>query len=152
MIQLADTQGESRTTQRDGALLNLAPCEWNGVFRTRRPNLDYNIENIPYITVREMDENVVRTVMQDPDESNVCSPQVDMVEAYCIGASLEALEVETGEADKHLIGFLDDWKFDEEGGSGRQRLYRGPLTARSLYRELKKTSKLPVLMPCNLAA
>lgn len=125
-------------TRRTDSLPSLTSCGWDEVFATRRPDLDYNLENKPYIGVRELDENVVRTFMQHPDESNVCSPQVDLVEAYCIGASLEALEADAGEASEPLVGFLDEREFDEGRGPGRQRPYRGPLTARNLYKELKK--------------
>ena len=151
-MQMANSRGEPRPAQRTNSLLNLTPCEWNREFATRRPDLDYSRENIPYITTRGLDENVVRTFMQDPDESDVCSPQTDMVEAYCVGASLEALRADKGEASEPLVAYLDEREFEEGGGPGRQRPYREPFTARNLYRELKKpVSFLSLSHICNFA-
>ncbi|KAH9210687.1 hypothetical protein DL95DRAFT_465582 [Leptodontidium sp. 2 PMI_412] len=136
-MQLANNRGP-KSTQSTSLFLNLTPSEWNPKFATRQPDLDYRMENKTYIETGGVDEDVVRTFMQDPDESDVCSPQADLVEAYCVGASLEALEAEEGEASELLVAYLDDREFIDGGGPGRQRPYRGRLTARDLFRELKK--------------
>jgi hypothetical protein len=121
--------------------LNPIPCEWDPEFATRR-DLDYSIENKPYIEARAElgieDESIVRAFMCGPDESDACVPQVDKVEAFCCGASLESLraEKEKGKASEPLVAWLDERSF--AGGEGNSRTYRGPLTARDLYKELKK--------------
>ena len=145
IIHMANSRGEQRSAQRTSLRLNLTPCEWNREFATRRPDLDYSRENIPYIVTQGLNENVVRTFMLDPDESDVCSPQADMVEAYCIGASLEALGADEGEANERFVAYLDEREFEEGGGPGRQRPYQGPLTAGKLYRELKKPVSFLIL-------
>ena len=38
------------------------------------------------------DESAVRAFMRGPDESDVCLPQADKVEAFCYGANLESLQ------------------------------------------------------------
>jgi hypothetical protein len=144
-MHTANSRGGQSSAQRTSLLLNLTPCEWNTEFATRRPDLDYSHENTPYIATQGVDENVVRTFMLDPDKSDVCSPQADMVEAYCVGASLEALEVDDGEANEQLVAYLDEREFEEGGGPGRQRRYREPLTAGKLYRELKKPVSFLIL-------
>jgi hypothetical protein len=117
-------------------MMNLIPREWKPEFATRRA-LDYSVENKPYIEEQAElgieDESVVRVFMRGPDESDVCLPQADKVEAFCFGASLESLQAETGKA---RVALLDERSF--AGEKGCSRTYRGPLTARDLYVELKK--------------
>ena len=83
-----------------GSVQSLSPfpvvhCPWNPEFTTRR-DLDYSTENEIHIEVRAAlgaeVKNVVRAFMLGPDESDVCLPQADKVEAFCFGASLESLE------------------------------------------------------------
>jgi hypothetical protein len=136
MMRLTKGQGGSESVRAASPSLNLIPCEWNPVFATRRSKIDYSIENKPYIETRGVDESVVRTFMQDSDESDVCLPQADKVEAYCFGANLESLAAGNGEASERFVAFLDERSFPARGG--RSRPYRGPLTACDLYRELKK--------------
>jgi hypothetical protein len=131
--------GGSESVQASNSSLNLIPCEWNPEFATRR-DLDYSIENKPYIEARAElgleDESIVRAFMCGPDESDVCLPQADKVEAFCFGASLEFLREEKRKVGEPFVAWLDERSF--KGGIGRSRTYRGPLTARDLYEELKK--------------
>ena len=130
---------QKRSVQASSPFLNLIACEWNPEFATRR-DLDYSIENKPDIEARvELgveDENVVRAFMRGHDESDVCLPQADKVEAFCFGANLESLRAEKGKVSEPLVAWLDERSF--AGGKCRSRTYRGPLTARNLYKELKK--------------
>jgi hypothetical protein len=80
--------GELESAQAASPFLNLMPCEWNPKFTTRR-DLDYSIENKPYIEARAElgvednaetraesgeEESVVQAFMRGPDESDVCLP------------------------------------------------------------------------------
>jgi hypothetical protein len=126
----------------------MSPIPWNPEFATRR-DLDYSIENKPYIEARAElgveEENVVRAFMRGPDESHVCVPQADKVEEFCFGASLESLRAEKGKASEPFVAWLDERSF--KGGKGRSRTYRRPLTARDLYKELKKPVRSVILTP-----
>jgi hypothetical protein len=126
----------------------VSPCGWNSDFAIRR-DLDYKTENTPYVELLAMlgsenpsdpgdDEGVVRTFMKAPDESDVCTPQADKVEAFCAGTSLQSLRTEKWKGNKPLpqVALLHERSFKE--GNGRSRTYRGPLTALGLYQELKK--------------
>jgi hypothetical protein len=141
--------GGSESVQAASPFLNLIPCEWNPKFATRR-DLDYSIENKPHIEARAElgagdnvetraepveEESVVRMFMLGPDESDVCLPQADKVEAFCFGANLESLRAEKGKVSEPCA-LLDERSF--AAGKGRSRTYRGPLTAGDLYKELKK--------------
>jgi hypothetical protein len=130
-------------------MMNLTPfCEWNREFATRR-DLNYGIENKPYIEARAElgveDESVVRAFMRGPDESGVCLPQANKVEAFCFGANLEFLREEKGKVSEPLITWLDERSF--AGEEGCSRAYRGPLAARDLDRELKKPVRCLILTP-----
>lgn len=118
-------------------MMSLIPCEWNPEFATRR-DLDYRIENKPHIETRAElgveEESVVRAFMRGPDDSHVCLPQADKIEAFCFGANLESLRTE--KVSEPLVAWLDERSF--AGEQGCSRTYRGPLTSRDLYRELKK--------------
>jgi hypothetical protein len=131
-------------------MMDLIPYEWNPEFATRR-DLDYSIENKPYIEARAElgveDESVVRAFMRGPDESDVCLPQADKVQAFCFGANLESLRAEKGEVSEPLVAWLDERSF--AGGEGCSRTYRGPLTARDLYKELKKPVRCLILTPIS---
>jgi hypothetical protein len=131
---------------------NLIFCRWDPAFSTRR-HLMYSIENKPHIEARAdlkaqhdvetgaelgKEESVIREFMRGPDESDVCLPKADKVEAFCFGANLEMLKSEKGEAGQALIAWLDDRSLTEGELKGRARTNHGPLTARDLYRELKK--------------
>jgi hypothetical protein len=130
---------QERSVQASSPFLGLIPREWNPEFATRR-DLDYSIENKPYIEARAElgieEENVVRAFMRGTDESHVCVPQADKVEEFCFGANLESLREEKGKVSEPFVAWLDERSF--EGGKGRSRTYRGPLTARDLYKELKR--------------
>jgi len=147
------------SVQAASPFLNLMPCEWNPKFATRR-DLDYSIENKPYVEARaEIDlednaetraepgeeESVVRVFMRGPDESDACLPQADKVEAFCFGANLESLRAKTEKVSEPLVACLDERSF--AAGERRSRTYRGPLTARSLYKELKKPVRYLILAP-----
>jgi hypothetical protein len=162
MVYLAKDKedgGESESAQAASPFLNPMPCEWNPKFMTRR-DLDYSTENKPYIEARAElgvednvetraelgeEESVVRTFMRGPDESDVCLPQADKVEAFCFGANLESLKVEAGKVSETPVAWLDERSFAT--GKGHSRTYRGPLTARDLYKELKKPVRYLILTP-----
>jgi hypothetical protein len=116
--------------------LNLTPREWNPIFTTRREDTQYADENKPWIEGLDLEDGVVRCFMKSYDESDACLPRVDKVEQYCFGATLEALEAEKGGINEPVIAWLDERSSD--GGRERARSYRGPLTARRLYQELKR--------------
>ena len=88
-------------------------------------------------------ENVVRAFMRGPDEPDVCVPQADKAEEFCFGANLESLRVEKGKVSESFVAWLDERS--SAGGEGRSRTYRGPLTARGLYKELKKPARSVIL-------
>lgn len=127
--------------------LNLTPPEWNPIFATRRGDVQYAIENEALIESRELeDDGVVRGFMKSFDESDACLPRADKVAQSCFGATLEALQAEKGEGEgERKVGEPIAW-LDERssaGGKEQARRYRGPLTARRLYQELKRpVSKL----------
>lgn len=126
--------GGSESVQAASSFLNLIHCEWNPKFATRR-DLDYSIENKPHIEARAElgaddnvetraepgeEESVVRTFMRGPDESDVCLPQADKVEAFCFGANLESLRAEKGKVSEPFVALLDERSF-----AGR-RFVQGP--------------------------
>jgi hypothetical protein len=131
-------------------LFIMSPGGWDSDFAIRRDDLDYDYEteNTPYVEWSALgpespsdpgdDEGVVRTFMKAPDESDVCTPQADKVEAFCAGTSLQSLRTEKWKGNKPLpqVALLDERSFKD--GAGRSRTYRGPLTAHGLYQELKK--------------
>jgi hypothetical protein len=125
-----------------------SPRGWGSDFATRR-DLDYETENTPYVELFAKlgpenpsdpgdDEGVVRTFMEGPDESGVCTPRADKLEAFCAGKSLQSLRTEKWKGNKPLpqVALLHERSFKD--GTGRSRTYRGPLTAPGLYQELKK--------------
>jgi hypothetical protein len=118
---------------------DLIPCEWNPEFARRR-DLNYSTENKPYVETRAElgveDESVIRAFMRGPDDSDACLPQADKVEAFCFGANLESLRAEKRKVDEPLVAWLDERNFAR--GKACSRTYRGPLTSRDLYTELKK--------------
>jgi len=114
---------------------NLAPAEWNSIFEARRDDVDYAIENKPLIAERDLEDGVVRCFMKSKEESDACLPRPEKVEAYCRGATLDALQEE-----KVDVGGPNAW-LDERssaGGKEQARGYRGLLTPRSLYHELRR--------------
>jgi hypothetical protein len=116
--------------------LSLSRPEWSPIFATRRENIQYAVENEPFIETRWLeDDDVIRGFMKDVDESDACLPRVDKVEQYCFGASLEVLQAEKGDVGGP-IALLDERS--SAGGKEQARRYRGPLTARRLYEELKR--------------
>ena len=138
-------------------MMILIHSEWNAEFASRR-DLNYSIENKPHIEARAEigaednvetraepgeGESVVRAFMRGPDESDICLPRADKVEAFCFGANLESLRAEKGKVSEPLIAWLDERSV--AGGEGRSRTYRGPLTARDLYKELKKPVRSLIL-------
>ena len=106
--------------------MNPIPCVWNPEFATRR-DLDYNIENKPYIKARaELGveyENVVRAFMRGPSESDVCAPQADKAEEFCFGANLESLRVEKGKVSESFVAWLDE-RSSAGGGLKKPKAHR----------------------------
>jgi hypothetical protein len=115
--------------------LNLTPSEWPLIFDSRREDVLYAIENKPFIESREPEDSVVRCFMKNYDESDACLPRADKVEQYCFGATMEALKSEKGVVGEP-IAWLDERS--SAGGNEQVRRYRGPLTPRRLYQELKR--------------
>lgn len=159
LMKVKEDGKESEPVQVASPFLNLMQCEWNPKFATRR-DLDYSIENKPHIEARAElvaednaetpaesgeEESVVRAFMRGPDESDVCLPQADKVEAFCYGANLTSLREKAEKASEPLVAWLDERSF--AAGKGRRRTYRGPLTARNLYKELKKPVRYLILAP-----
>jgi hypothetical protein len=121
--------------------LSLSHPEWNPVFATRRTNLQYGVENGTCIENRGLlEDDVVRGFMKDFEESDACLPRADKVEQYCFGASLEALQEGKGNFGGP-IAWLDERSC--VGGKEQVRRYRGPLTARQLYEQLKRPVSWP---------
>jgi hypothetical protein len=123
------------TGSKPSPFLNLTPREWNPIFTTRRKDILYADENKPWIEGLDLEDGVVRCFMKSYDESDACLPRVDKVEQYCFGATLEALKAEKGEIGEP-IAWLDERR--SVLGMEQARSYRGPLTARRLYKELKR--------------
>ena len=75
LVKVKEDGGGSESVQASSPFLNLIPYEWNPKFATRR-ELDYSIENKPYIEARVEpgveDESAVRAFMRCLDESDVC--------------------------------------------------------------------------------
>ena len=129
--------------------LSLSPPEWNPIFATHRENIQYAVENEPLIESWGLEDDIVRGFMKDVDESDACLPRADKVEQYCFGASLEALQAEKGDVGGP-IALLDERS--SACGEEQARRYRGPLTARQLYEELKRPVSWPKFLICSLRA
>jgi hypothetical protein len=142
------------STQAGRPFLRLGSCEWNPLFSTRQ-DLNYDCENLLWVEVLaglgmgdndETDvetgeeESVIRKFMRGPDDPDVCSPQADKVGSICEGATLELLQRDKPEGGKPepLVALLLQRSVTLGERKGRPRQYRGPLTARNLYRDLKK--------------
>ena len=141
------------STQAGRQFLHPNSCEWNPKFSTRQ-DLNYECENLRWVEVlagpetedndeTDVDpgeESVIRKFMHGPDDPDVCSPQADKVGSICEGATLELLQRDKPEGDEteRLVALLlqRSVTFGERKGCPRE--YRGPLTARNLYRDLKK--------------
>jgi hypothetical protein len=134
--------------------LNLVPSGWDPLFTTPR-DLDYVVENKSWVEIRAgigaededdteadsgAEENLVREFMGGADEHEVCLPWADKVEAFCVEASLKALcaDISEGEVKERFVALLDQRSVTAGEREGRSRHYHGPLTARTLYREMKK--------------
>ncbi|KAF4629532.1 hypothetical protein G7Y89_g8613 [Cudoniella acicularis] len=154
LTRTKDGRGGSESVYSRRPFLNLITCEWNPQFATRG-QINYDTENKPWIESRAElgaeddgethaepgeNENDIRAFMHGPDESDVCLPRVDRMGAFCFGASLESLQAEKleGKVRDPYVAWLDERSFATGEKKGRPRTYRGPLTARDLYRELKK--------------
>lgn len=119
--------------QISSPFLNLTKlCEWNSTFGTRREDVSYK-ENEALVDRFPDDESMIRLFMKSYDESDACPPRADKVENFCFGATLEALQEQVGGLEAAL---LDDR--GSAGGKEQARKYKGPLTARRLYQELKR--------------
>jgi hypothetical protein len=149
LIKAKEVQEGLEYLQTSSPYLTLATCKWNPKFATRREEVDCTIENKPFIEARAElgseenvgtcpelgeDESVVRTFMFGRHESDM---RTGKVEAFCFGANLKVLQEEKGEGNKNLVAWLDERSL--EAGKSCPRTKSGPLTASSLYRELKKS-------------
>ncbi|KAH8752719.1 hypothetical protein F5882DRAFT_385800 [Hyaloscypha sp. PMI_1271] len=88
LAKVMEDGGGKKFVQTSSPFLTLVTCEWNPKFATRREEVDYEIENKPYIEARAElgleenvetyaepgeDENIVRTFMnQMPNLPKVC--------------------------------------------------------------------------------
>lgn len=160
-VKVKENQRGSDSGQASSHFLTMINCEWNPKFTTRREELDYSIENRPHIEVRakikeeenaelsaqpDEAESVVRDFMRGPDQSDVCLPQVDKVEAFCFGADLESLKAEKGKHSEQIVAWLDERSF-RAAGKASSRTDRGALTASRLYKELKKPVRSFIPIP-----
>jgi hypothetical protein len=148
-LMKAKEGGGKQPVRASVPFLTLASCDWNPKFATRREEVDYRIENKAHIETRAElgseentetcaaglgeDESVVRTFMRGRHESDVYA---DKVEAFCFGANLKSLQAEKGKDCEAVVAWLDERGF--EASKARPRTRTGPLTARGLYKELKK--------------
>jgi hypothetical protein len=82
-------------------------------------------------------ENAIREFMRG-NESDICTPEADIVLAFCSASSFEKFFQRRGTADKALqqVALLDERNFREGGVQARAQ--KGPLTALELYEQLKK--------------
>jgi hypothetical protein len=141
-------------TQAGRPFLHLMSCEWNPLFSTRQ-DLNYKCENKLWVEVLGAlgaegndetgvdpaeGESVIRTFMRGPNDPDVCSPHAAKVESICEGATLELLQRDKPEGDERepFVALLFERSVTFRERKGRSRQYRGPLTARNLYRDLKK--------------
>jgi hypothetical protein len=141
------------STQAGRQFLHLNSCEWNPKFSTRQ-DLNYECENLLWVEVLARletgdddetdedpgEESVIRKFMRGPDDPDFCSPQADRVGSICVGVTLELLQRDKPEGDETepLVALLLQRSVTFGERKGRPRQYRGPLTARNLYRDLKK--------------
>jgi len=156
----------NRAFPGDRELISNSPSKWKVEFAKPR-DLDYDAEKKPYIEWRAKDgedgedagiptkpsrevpeESSVRQFMRGHDESDTCQPQADMVEEFCFGTTLEQLCAKNGEDGPTLplVAWLDERVIQE--GVLRSRPYRGPLTSRDLYYELKKSVSQLLILAC----
>ena len=80
-------------------------------------------------------ENAIRDFMRGPDDSDICTPEADTVLAFCSKSSLQHLLRKTG-PPLPQVAWLDERNFLD--GKVQARAQEGPLTALSLYKQLKK--------------
>ncbi|KIY03479.1 uncharacterized protein Z520_00170 [Fonsecaea multimorphosa CBS 102226] len=132
------------TVQAHSSLLNI---RWDPEFSTRR-ELSYESENESYLRsiadwesenpvgstgwLEDLD-NAVRGFMRGPDQSDACTPEADIVLAFCHNSTFKQLLGQT-EAIHSLSprnAWLDERNFRE--GRVQARTQRGALTARQLY-------------------
>lgn len=132
----------SESIQPANPFLNLTAREWNPIFTTRRQELHYATENMALIEGLDLENDLVERFMKSYDESDTSLPRVEKVREYCFGASLEALIAEEVDIGRP-IAWLDERNL--AGEEERARAYRGPLTARHLYQELKRPVSLSAI-------
>lgn len=82
-------------------------------------------------------ENAIREFMRG-NESDICTPEADIVLAFCSGSSFERFFQKRRTADNVLqqVALLDERNFRDGGVQARAQ--KGPLTALELYEQLKK--------------
>lgn len=144
--------GRSEFVQVSKSPPNLMSWEWNPEFGTRR-SIDRAMENKAYVELgagisvdggmetheeRGEEENVISTFMRGPYVDELVMPQAEKVEEFCYGANLQSLRAEQTaiSVPPRPVALLDERSFED--GIGRSRVYRGPLTALDLYKELEK--------------
>ncbi|EXJ63273.1 uncharacterized protein A1O5_11594 [Cladophialophora psammophila CBS 110553] len=117
---------------------------WPAEFKRRR-NLDLAMENRPYIDVAEESRHLrdmISEFMQDPEGYGGSDPRADKVRDFCLGTSLGAIRDQQAAP---YVAWLDERSF--ENGQCCPRAYRGPLTARELYAQLRKPRFRPRSAP-----
>ncbi|OQU98776.1 hypothetical protein CLAIMM_04506 [Cladophialophora immunda] len=135
------------TVQAHSSLLNIC---WDPEFSTRR-DLCYKSENESYLkSIADWEsespvgspgwlsdlENAIRGFMRGPDQSDSCTPEADIVLAFCHKSTFKQLLGETEAIYSSLPqnAWLDERHFRE--GKVQARTQRGALTARELYNAL----------------
>jgi len=99
----------SVTVQSAGSFLYIS---WNPVFSERRFH-NYKVENKPYLEYIAAElfgdevgsltwltelENAIREFLRGVDDSDICTPEADIVLGFCSGSSFERLLGQTGTA------------------------------------------------------
>jgi len=90
------------------------------------------------------EESAIRRFMRG-DELNVCLPQADKVEKFCVGASLDSLQEGAAAEALPPIAYLYERACQE--GTPQSRPDIGRLNARDLYRQLRRPVRNPGIPP-----
>ena len=112
---------------------------WDQAF-TREPCFNYGTDS-PYVELwKEYSsaQPVIRSFMQDSEDSERFRSQLQRIEEFCAGLGLQSLNRLDGFGceNETPCALLDDRSND--GGPSCSRTYLGPLTALGLYGQLKR--------------
>ncbi|KIX10230.1 uncharacterized protein Z518_01311 [Rhinocladiella mackenziei CBS 650.93] len=135
------------TAQSLSSYMNI---EWNPEFLKRR-KLNHKSENKPFLeTIAEIEigteslagtparpielDHAIPQFIREHDQSEICTPEADMILAFCNNSNFESLL--NGRGNNAKCALLDERNF--KGGGVQVRTQKGPLTALELYKALKK--------------